>query len=69
MEIRKFNKDEINIFSGSASLELSKKIVEYLGVELSEIRFRSLLMGKFLRNRWKVLEEVRHLLYNRLLVM
>ena len=31
MEIRKFNKDEINIFSGSASLELSKKIVEYSG--------------------------------------
>lgn len=46
MEIRKFNKDEINIFSGSASLELSKKIVEYLGVELSENKIQKFADGE-----------------------
>ena len=46
MKIRKFNKDEIKIFSGSASLELSKKIVEYLGVELSENKIQKFADGE-----------------------
>ena len=56
MEIRKFNKDEINIFSGSASLELSKKIVEYLGVELSENKIQKFADGEIFT---KSLESIR----------
>nr|WP_315045574.1 ribose-phosphate pyrophosphokinase [uncultured Leptotrichia sp.] len=56
MEIRKFNKDEIKIFSGSASLELSKKIVEYLGVELSENKIQKFADGEIFT---KSLESVR----------
>ena len=56
MEIRKFNKDEIKIFSGSASLELSKKIVEYLGVELSENKIQKFADGEIFT---KSLESIR----------
>lgn len=56
MKIRKFNKDEIKIFSGSASLELSKKIVEYLGVELSENKIQKFADGEIFT---KSLESVR----------
>jgi ribose-phosphate diphosphokinase len=56
VEIRKFNKDEINIFSGSASLELSKKIVEYLGVELSENKIQKFADGEIFT---KSLESIR----------
>ena len=56
MEIRKFNKDEIKIFSGSASLELSKKIVEYLRVELSENKIQKFADGEIFT---KSLESIR----------